>query len=163
MSEDKQEGRTARAIKLPPARMRLAEFVRSVHAITPEVGVTREDFKRPDFWGNVSNMLKPNDRIEVVAQDGEFFAEFLVVSCGKQFAKVVELRYVELAEHMPEDNEERFDVNSLAAGDYEIKYGNNEDKFRVIRKSDKEILHKGSATKAEAGKWLDEYLVAMEK
>lgn len=159
MSDDNKSGEVKKhQIKLNVARLKQADYVRTVHSAAIELGVTREDYLSREFWGHVAAQLKPNDRIEMVAEDGEFFAEVIVVACGRQWAQVAELRFIELTQH---ENDVRLDDTASGSGDYEVKWSNNADKWRVIRKSDKEVIHKGEATRISAENWLAEYLKAL--
>lgn len=148
-----------RSPKLNVGRLTLAEFGRAVYVATPEKGVTLDDMKEPSYWGHIANRLKPNDRIEAVAEDGEFFVEFIVMACGTQWAKVVMLRHVEL--NGVEEGTDRFDETQVGFEQYDIMWGGNNDKFRVVRKDDNEIVHKGSITKVAAQQWLADYIKAL--
>lgn len=150
----------ARVPKLGAARMKLAEFDRSIFSVSPEQGITLDDMKRPEFWSHVSAKMKPGDRIEVISEDNEWFAELIVISSSRQWAKVSVLRFVELAQ---DPSLSAFDMNAVENSGFEVKWGGNTDKFRVTRNSDKEVVHRGSSTKAEAERWLVDYLKALAK
>ena len=81
--EAKQQG-PAKAEVLPlkhkadPDRFRLAEHHRQIHSYLLPVGTNFEDVLTPEFWLPVLRELKPWSRIEVVEEEGKFWAELLV-------------------------------------------------------------------------------------
>jgi hypothetical protein len=78
------------------SRFRQADYLRNVWQATAEYGMAPADLLEPATWSNVAADLKPYDRIEVAADDGSWWAEYLVVASDKLWAKVVTLRAVEL-------------------------------------------------------------------
>jgi hypothetical protein len=76
-------------------RMKSGEYVRNIWVVTVESGVTKEDLTDVSFWAHVARSFKPYDHIEVRTDDGAYYAEFLVLSCDRTWAKVHEIRYVE--------------------------------------------------------------------
>lgn len=85
------EKETKRAVM--PGRVKIAEAARNYWVVTVEVGVTRDELKRPEFWSLVAKNFRPYDRLEVRADDGTYFAEYLVLSADRAWAKVHELRF----------------------------------------------------------------------
>lgn len=131
-------------------RIKLAEYVRNIFVIVPELNTKLEDMLRPAFWSHVAAKLHPSDRIEVIAEDGTYFAEFYVVSCGRNWAKVSLLRMHELAEDTPE-------VTKAVSSEYEVQWAGGQEKARVIRLVDKQVLQAGLSSKKEAAEWLAKY------
>lgn len=130
--------------KLATKRMKLAEQVRNVWTIVPEYGVPYEAIvKDPAFLSHVSSQLRPFDRIEVLPEDGSYFAELLVRSAGRQFAVLAELRKVDLAP-VKMDNDARFQVT----------YQGAHSKHVVIRIRDRSVLKDGFDTAEDAHAWL---------
>lgn len=145
MSEDKTPVR-----KLSGPRMKEESFVRTIYVATPEHGVVLEDLERPEFWAHVAEQLKPGDLIHVYPEDGSFWAELLVQSTSRVAAKVFVLRKHELsAADLPEED-----------ADFEIKWAGPTAKFRVIRKSDGEVMKEGMG-KDEAQAYLQSHIKAM--
>jgi len=133
-----------------PARMPLAESARVVFHLTVPQNVTREDMKDPEFWKHVSVQFKPTYRIEVIDDEQTFFAEYLVLDAGKNWAVVEELRYIEFKKHITP----QIDIG------YEVKYKGPHHKFCVIRKSDGEMI-KSQMGKEDAHRSLGEYIKAV--
>lgn len=129
-------------------RVKSAEYVRNIFCATPEIGTKYEDVLKPEYWTHVSATLHPTDRIEVLAEDGAWFAELFVVSCGKNWAKVCQLRFVELSESKPDE--------APATGKFYVKWRGDVHKHAVIRFVDKVPVKSGFATAAEAKTWLAE-------
>ena len=127
-------------------QMKQAEFVRAVWFVED---ATIEDALKPEFYVHVGQYLHPRDRIELVPRDMSFYAELLVVSCGKQWAKVVPIVYLNLAK--PE--------KSLPG--YKVSY-NPRQGWRVIRNSDKELMVKDLPDKEAAEKWVEDLNAKVE-
>lgn len=140
-----------------PGRVKTAEAARNTWVVTVEQGVTREDIKRPEFWSLVSKTFRAYDRIEVRSDDGSFFAEYLVLTADRAWAKVHELRYETLGTQ---------DVSLTAAHladlrqRYAVKWNGPHLKHCVERTVDGKVerLKEGCQDKAEAQTWLDDHL-----
>lgn len=136
-------------MSLNQSRFKSAEYVRSVWAVTAEEGMRVEDMLKPDYWAHVASSLKPWDKIEVRAEDGAFYAELIVMQASRNWAKVRVVHQVELNEALPEGT----DVDG-----HIVKWSGPHAKWRVIRASDKSVIHEGASSEAEAKKWLDDHL-----
>lgn len=150
---EKQE--TAR--KVMPGRCKTADIARNLWVVTVEQGTTREDLKRPEFWALVGKNFRPTDRIEVHADDGTFFAEYLVITADRAWAKVHELRFEPLGTQ---------DV-SLTAADaadvrskFRIKFNGPHLRFCVERLDGEKVerLKEKCQDQAEASAWLEGHL-----
>jgi hypothetical protein len=149
---------TVEARKLIVPRFKNAEYERTIYQACVEAGVAFEEVQNPAFWGHVGEKLRPNDRIEVIAEDGAYFAELLVISCDRLWAKTAVLRFVELS--APDVSAEL--LSPLAAG-YKVDYKGPHKKHVVIRLSDNEIVKDGIATKAEANGWVSEHVKTLAR
>jgi hypothetical protein len=140
-----------------PGRVKLAESARNHWVVTVEHGTGREDLKRPEFWSLVGKTFKPYDRIEVRADDGTFFAEYVVCSADRAWAKVHELRFEILGT-------QDVSLTQAAAADmrarYSIKYNGPHLRYCVERKdgSKTERLKEKCQDQAEASAWLEGHL-----
>lgn len=133
-------------------RFKAAEFVRNVWHVTPVAGDTPETLLDPKWWVHVQRQLKVGDKIEVLAETREWYAECLVLDTGIWGAKVsFTVQPVALV------NEARVE----APEDYEVKWAGPHAKHRVIRKSDNVVLKDGCATKEEAASWIKSHRQAM--
>lgn len=147
----------SKASAVMPGRCKPAEVARNWWVVTVEQGVTREDLRRPEFWALVAAKFKPYDRVEARCDDGTYFAEYIVLSADRAWAKMHELRFealgtqdVSLTEANAADIRKR----------YEIKWRGPHLKHCVERKdgSAVERLKEGCQDQAEASQWLEEHL-----
>lgn len=149
-------------IKLQPTRLKTAEFERTIYAVSPEDGTKFEGMLHPAYWANVAQKFKTGDRIEVTAENGDWFAELMVVASARLWAKVVPLRFVELsAAPIPAHDSEAPSQDGPDTKDFEVGYAGVKAKWRVVRKADKQTMRGGFQTKNEAEKWLDDYVKAI--
>lgn len=139
-------------IKLRGADMTEAEVKRTSFVATAAMGVTVKDMLNPIYWANVARRLKIRDRIEVMAEDGSFVAEFMVIERHNAAAKVVTIFYLELRKK---------DVAEVVEEDYTLKYRGINKRWSVIRNADSVVLHEGSDSKELAAAWLSEHKKAM--
>jgi hypothetical protein len=130
--------------KLHPSRMSLAESKRVIHYICPPPGTTIEDIVKPAYWTHTGFKLQPTDRIEVHSEDGGWFAELHVRSCGRTYANVEVLRFVEFKDA----------VQVNADNGHEVQWKGPHHRFAVVRKADNTILQAGFADKDIAAGWL---------
>ena len=133
--------------KILPNHMQLVEHYRAHYGASVPEGTTAEDLQRPEFWAHVARNLRPYDIIDVLPEDGSYFAEVIVLSQGVGFAKVKLLRFVELA-----DDEVLEDEAPVI-----VKWKGPHLKHTVIRKSDAQVLKDGFPTKLDAENWAREY------
>lgn len=140
-------------MKLIGPRFKPAEYCRTVYQATPEPGTTLEDLLKPGFWAHVAAKLRKGDRIEVVIEDGTYFAELYVKHANKIEAHVHLMREVQLAKSQTKDEE--LDLAKLFP-DHSIRFAAG--KWRILRKEDKAILKEELKSKAEAILWLQGYL-----
>lgn len=131
-------------------RKTLAEHRRNIWHIEVDVGVEPEDLLTPGYWAHVASQLRQADRIEAHAEDGAWFAEFLVQDSGTNWAKVACLRAVKLQVVSPERR------GAILAG-HSVSYGGTFVKWRVIRDVDKKVLKDKCQTDSEAFTWLSNY------
>lgn len=141
------ENKDKRDLKINLARMKEAQFVRNLWVVTVEQGTTREDLLDPAFWSLVSTQFRPYDRIEARCDTGTFFAEYLILSCSRTYAKVKELSWISLVTQdveMTQENQEEF----------EYRYRGPHAKHGIIRKSDNAVMKDGFDSKEQALDWL---------
>lgn len=122
-------------------RVDMAEFKRNVWAATPEEGTPLENLSQRSFWAHVASKFKPCDIIEVVPDDMSYFARFIVLGAGQNWADVQLLGEVQKLGKSP--------YGSTNA-DFEVGWKGPVNKWAVIRNSDKSIVAKGYNTRGEA-------------
>lgn len=121
----------------------------NVFRVKPEIGTAPEALLDPHYWAHVSARLSVGDVIEVLAEDGSYFAELLVRDAGTLFAKVAFKSPVTVFAKPEEDD------RALPAG-YEIKWRGPKVRFGVVH--DKDVLKDGFVDRVEARAWLDDLL-----
>lgn len=136
--------------QLQTGRLELAEHQRNLHVAIPEHAVKFEELANPAYWAHVAARLRIGDRIEVMPEDGSYFAELIVQDAGKQFAKVAVLRHVKL---------EAIEVRGEdLSAEYEVKWMGPAKKWRVMRRKDRSELRDGFATSDDATQWLRQHV-----
>ena len=148
-----QEAPERKIEQLNPARMKEAEYERTHWVATAHANTLPEDLLSPDYWSHCAAKFKPWDKIEARADDGTWYAEYLVLEAGRNWA-----RTTLLTKH----NLTTADValSQAAQGAYEIKYRGPHSKWSVIRRGDNEVMHEGEQTQGGAINWMNERLKA---
>lgn len=135
-----------------------AEYMRNVFAATLPPNTSFEDVKKEAFWAHVAAKFHPTDRVEVMDAEGTFFAELMIISCGRNWAKVSVLRFHELSETLPQAAAEATQKGSNSKlAEYEVDW-TQATKARVVRLVDKEVIKENFPSKADAQKWLLSYV-----
>lgn len=142
-----------------------AEFRRETWAIEIPPGVSLHSVIQPEYWVHCIRNLKPRARIECHAQDNKWWAELMVrkVDMLTKTASMWVMRYIDLeATEAPAATEPVVEVSEVESKEdempgYSISLGGPQ-RWRVVRLSDMEVIHKGEATKSDAEKWLADYL-----
>lgn len=141
-------------MSLDPSRFSLTEYVNSNWTVTVEAGTSLDDVLGSAFFSNVAAQLHPYDRINVRVDTGEWYAELLVLQCGRVWTKLIKLSYISLVD-ADANAEEEID------GQYSIEFKGPHNKWSVIRKSDKEPIKQQCANKQEAQVWLASHLLTL--
>lgn len=131
-----------------PNRVQMAEHGRNIWLITAESSENPQDFLEPEFYAHVAKDFRPYDHVEIRTDDGLYWAEFLVLSADRTWAKVHLLREAKL--HAVEQQP--------ANTDFLISYKGNHRKWCVIRASDKSAVREGELDRPAANLWLETYL-----
>lgn len=154
-SNDKKTARKAAPMPkhLPPLRFKQAEFERTIYLAIPEAGTAFDDVLKPSYWAHNAAKMKPFDHIEILAEDGSWWAHLLVISTGRVEATVKVL------------NHQSFDVDVTGAVQedfpgYEIRFAGPHKKHQVIRLEDSAVLKDEISTKTQARRWLQDHLKA---
>jgi hypothetical protein len=139
--------------KLEPARFKGAEYERTAYVCTVENHVTREDLTEPSYWSHVAPKLRPWDKIEVRRDDGTYYAELIVLSSARTWAKVYvsawhNLTSTDISQTEAEGNDLEFD----------LKYMGPHRRFAIIRKSDGAVIKDSIQTRDEAEFYRKEHI-----
>lgn len=137
------------------SHIQLAAQVRFEFLVTVLPEITREDLRKPEFWKHVSRKFEPYTKLEVVTEDGQYYCELLVTSCGRNWAAVKEISYTDLTSSS---------VDPVTAEDgYEIIHKGPIQKYCVVRKSDNEVIHTSIPSKDAAFRFMADYIKTITK
>lgn len=144
-----------KAVKAVPAGLKQAHFTRNVFTLSVENHVLVSDILKPVFWTHIAAQLHKNDRVEVLPENGTWYAEFMVIASSSNWAKVVPLRIIQL------DTE---GVSTAALDEYYVKWGTQSTGFRVHRQADKAVMkdEKGKDLKFETAEQANEWIQAQQ-
>lgn len=136
-------------------RIKPGDYMRNIFAATVPTGVTLADIQDGKYWTNIAKTLHITDRIEVVSEDGSFFAELYVTSVVQSLVRVKLMRHVDLTS-----------VGEIPVGEeseFEVKFRGQIAKHTVQNKKTKEVIKDGFSTQAEAKQWLLSYETGLIK
>ncbi len=140
--------------KLMERNLHSADFARQCFRVTPPAGTTIDEMLEPDYWAHVARRITPHDIVEVVPEDGAFYARLFVVNSEKLWVKMAKLEYVEFGEIAT--------VKTPATEKFEAKFGGANVKWRVHNKSDNSLAAQDSfQTRTEAEKWIEQHAKQM--
>lgn len=131
-------------IRLLPHQLELAEQARNVWHVnlSNDAPMLPDDFLKAECYAHVAKQLNKGDHLQVLAEDGEWYAEFVIRSIEGSSVQVGEILYKE------------FEPIGLIADDYDIEWAGQREKARVIRKSDRRVMISGLPSKEAAAGWL---------
>ena len=134
--------------QVPVSRFEGAEFTRAIHAVMCPRGITTEQLLDEKCWAHIADRLRVPDRIEVMPDDFSFFATFVVLATGKNYAQVEMISFVELSKPSPR----------AISSDFRVHWAGGHDKFCVLRGDEK--IRVGFATEREGERWIRSHLEA---
>lgn len=142
---------TAGVPMLREGRIKLIEFARQTHHIVPEHGTKFDDILKETYWSMVAYKLKPCDLIEVHAEDGSYYAQLYVRSCGRNWAKVSPLMIAKFED----------DVATPGDAEYKVEWKGPHRRFSVLRISDNEIIKDGFELREQADAYVKSHIKTM--
>lgn len=145
-------GKTRPNPTLSPNGLSVAEYKRRQWFCEAADGVTLEDVQKPEFWAHVASKMTPFDRIEVVAVDGTWAADLMVLATGRTAAKVKPIHVY--------DFDGGYSDMSTVNTTHEIKHRGPR-KWSIIRSKDSAIIKEGINTREEAQQAMADYLKAL--
>lgn len=128
-----------------------ADYARQSFVARPAAGTPISDVMSNDYWSHVARKINPHDIIEVVPEDGAYYAKLLVLGRGNLWVKVYQLEYVEI-----EANTEKVGESDIKK--FDVAFAGPHDKWRVVRKTDKLVVEKNFQSREDAEKWLGEHI-----
>lgn len=121
------------------------EYARNSFLVVPEYGTKLEEMFREEYWAMASHMLKCTDHIEVMAEDGSWYAEFIVLNSRQGWVKVGLINHKEFGGEAVEP------VNMDA---YTVVWRGPKRKWSIERKSDNQIMKENFEDKTDAMAWI---------
>jgi hypothetical protein len=140
---------------LVPTKIARAEVARTLRFLPVLPGTTREMVLEADFWVHLGSVLKVDDRIEVVAQDGSFDLDLRVVAVDPRgfWAQTRVLReWPPKGEAQPKA--EAQPKTWPDSEGYRVEWGGQTHKWRIIDRAG-QIVGKQAASEADAIAMLD--------
>jgi hypothetical protein len=137
-----------RTIILEPQRMHLAEHARQEWVVDAEEGTKVEDIMAPAYWSHMASQMKQFDHVEVRMETGEWTADFIVSTVGRNWANV----------HLVQQHFLSQDPGlETAMARYEVLWRGPQHKWCVKRLADNAVLQSGMDNKLAASTWLTSY------
>ncbi len=131
-----------------------AEFQRTVWHVFAESTLAPQDLLVPSYWAHVAEKLKPQHRIEVASESGDWWAEYFVLERGPKWARVALMREMDLRQVVSAS------PAKLTLDDFEIKLRGMR-KQSIVRKADKEVIKDGFESRQDAEDYLLSHLKSM--
>ncbi len=128
------------------SRLKLAEFGRNVYQYIAPEGSNVEDYLDRDFWASFSMKFNTRDRIEIVEEFGDWFAEIFIRSLDVNGVDVVLLRKHEIGGVGPTGGN-----RGLVDGLHSEWRGEH---FRWAAMDGDQVLRENFVSQSEADKWL---------
>ena len=148
--------------QLDAARFKLAEAQRNVYQVVIEPGTTRKQILDPAFFAHVARELRPYYKLEIIADDGTLYAEAIVLTAERTWARIHITQW-----HPLGTKDVSLSVADAAAHEknatppeilHRIEYKGPHKKWCVIRNQDGGIVREKEESKANATLWLQEWL-----
>ena len=141
------------------SRMKLAEFDRVVWSVIPEAGTNLQTMLAPEYWAHVADRLRPWAKIEVISEDGSYYAELLVKDCGRTWAKVVPISFIKLDQLVQSEDPTNRDV----VDGFEVAFKGPKRKWSVIRLKDGEYMRQEMGSREEAALWRTDHIKSLAR
>lgn len=136
------------AAPITASKIKPAEYLRNVYMVTPDAGTTIDEVIKPEYWVHIAKQFNPSDKIEVVPEDGAYYAELYVLSVTAGGVKVAVLS------HHSFEADNLADFISTGDSGYTSLWRGPKARHCVLRKSDNYVVKEGFSSKAEADKWI---------
>lgn len=118
---------------------KLREYANSAWRVIADRGVTIERLCDTDYWSLVAQDLHPFDTLHVIAADRSYYAELLVVDCGRGYAAV------ELLLHKPLPP--LLAITDRLPPGFELKYNGPESQWTATRLCDGVVIGTGFSSR----------------
>lgn len=138
-----------KAVYAMPDQIQIAEQWRQDFVLYVPEDHTVEDLTDPAYWAHVAaeRALQKMDRVEARAISGEWVAELMVVTAGRNYAQMKLLVVHDLSTYVPK---------ATAEPKHEVRL-RGPHKWCVVRKSDGAVIQQGLDTKHAAEAAMTQY------
>jgi hypothetical protein len=144
-AEIKVEVKEEQRVQLQSNRTREFGHWQNWHTVNAQVGTTRENILKEDYWAHVAQKYSKGDMLFVRADDNAWVAQYYITDCARTWVKVFELNWWDLKTvEMPLGLRE----------DFVYHWFGNQDQCGVVRKSDGAAMIKGLKSKEQALEWI---------
>ena len=144
-------------VQLPPNHMQEAEYQYTTWAVVAPNGLAAKALLEPGFWALYATKMKPFDEIRARAEDGTWMARFVVLEAGRTWARLQQLEHHNLGTQDVSLTKANTQALEEARKGFELKHRGPKG-WSVVRLSDKQVMHEGAQSKANAATWLEGHL-----
>ncbi|MBO9380027.1 hypothetical protein GG804_24985 [Sphingomonas histidinilytica] len=123
----------------------LADNRRNLWSVDVHPDTNVEDIERPGFWAHEASKLRQFDRIEIRWEDGQKWADAIVLANGAGFARVAIINLIDAA--VPADGEQQQADADFTFQLVDVKWKGPTSKWCIIRKSDGHLVKDGIGDK----------------
>ena len=134
--------------KASPTALIRAEQKRTIYRHVPEAGIPIEEVMDPSYFSLLARYFVATDRIEIIPQDMNYYAELLVTNVLSHTVVTELLIYKQVS---------KSERRSYEDAEYSIKWQGVEAKYAIYRKVDNANLKNGFMDIMDAQKWLIDY------
>lgn len=134
------EAEQKRSVILGPGGLKLAEQANNFWQAYAPDGCTPEDIENPIFWSVYSQKLRPFDGIRVIAEDGTWMANCIVIQSSRTETKVHVEKVIQLMQVETPDIKDP----------YYIKWAGPKKMWCLFRTEDGARIKEGMQTQEEA-------------
>lgn len=141
--------------RLAAGALQGAEFVRFEWVARVAHGIRPEQLLVPEYWAHHAASLAPFAEIIVHAEDGSWYARYLVLDCSRTWAKVKPILGPVFLTTQDQSLTEASNAEVEAEkAKYQLTF-RGQHKWSVVRLADKAVMHEGSQQKEDAAKELE--------
>lgn len=132
-----------------PHNIQGGEFIRNIWAVSVPNETERDDLENPKFWEPIAGKVRIGDHLEVMPEDGAWYALLIVRNKEGATIKTGGLLYREF--------DDAAIPSAKIGADLIVKWRGPVRKFGVVRDSDGAVLKENFTTKGEAFAWASEH------
>lgn len=136
-------------LKQTAMRANGADFLRTYHQVKVGPEITVQDVLRPGFWAHHAGVLRADDLIDILSEDGGLDMQVRVVGKGIGMVMVRPLRIWQDEARTVDGAADEADSSLSAPDGYTINFAPKQ-RWRVMTNNPHEVISKDHPTKAAA-------------